>query len=267
MTIDDARLLIQKNISLGFVDARTHEHTCREVVTYYQEHPGEQNVINQALAEVIGEYDWISASGEQLENAAYLAVNLESVETLQNLVMSVINLGKPTEEFVTVAIAAIRRFPGNGKIRDLFFPVLFQWLRFEPISHLAFEALCEFAPDDVGAYFAVLSYYHRNNPDVIQKALTHLYYRGGNTDQGASNVDSVIESFTALVDSIKTHPFLPDNFKRDVEENIRTKVIEESRQEFSPPYQSNIIPFEEIKKCQIAQNVIMKSGSIWGDAA
>ncbi|MBC8230078.1 hypothetical protein H8E77_11075 [bacterium] len=263
MTIDDARLLIQKNISLGFVDSRIHEHTCREVVTYYQEHPGEQNVINQALAEVIGEYDWISASGEQLENAAYLAVNLESVETLQNLVMSVVNLGEPTEEFVTIAIAAIRSFPGNGKIRDLFFPALFQWLRFEPISHLAFEALCEFTPDDVGAYFAVLSYYHRNNPDVIQKALTHLYYRGGNTDQGASNVDSVIESFTALLDSIKTHPFLPDTFKREVVDAIRTKVTEDLPEQVSQPIVFVRISQEMVARCRKTQDVITKHG-LWG---
>ena len=175
MTIDDARQLIQKNISSGFVDPRTHEHTCREVATYYQEHQEEQKVIRQALVEVTGEYEWASASAEQLENAAYLVVNLESVEALQNLVTSVINLDEPSSDFASLVIAAIRSFPGNGTVRDLFLPTLFRWLKSEPIAHLAFEALCELAPDDAGAYFSALSHYHRSNPDVIQKALTQLW--------------------------------------------------------------------------------------------
>ena len=233
MTIDDARQLIQKNISSGFVDPRTHEHTCREVVTYYREHPEEQDAIRQALVEVISEYEWASASAEQLENAAYIAVNLESPEALQNLVTSAVNLDESSGDFATVAIAAIRSFPGNGTVRDLFFSALFRWLKSESVAHLAFEALCELAPDDAGAYFSALSHYHRGKPDVIQKALTHLYYREGKTDQGASDVCSVLESFTALVDSIKMHPFFPDTFKREVGEDIRTKVTEESRTEVS----------------------------------
>ena len=225
MTIDEARQLIQKNISSGFVDPRTHEHTCREVVTYYQEHSEEQGVIRQALVEVISEYEWTSASAEQLENAAYIAVNLESVEALQKLVTSVSNLYEPTGDLATVAIAAIRSFPANGKVRDLFFPALFRWLRTESIAHLAFEALCELSPDDAGAYLSALSHYHRGKPNIIQKALTHLYYRGGDTDQGASDVYSVVESCAALVDSIKTHPFFPDTFKRDVEKDIHAKIL------------------------------------------
>jgi hypothetical protein len=125
---------------------------------HYQEHPEEQDVIKQALVEVISEYEWASASAEQLENAAYITVNLESVEALQKLVTSVSNLDESTGDFATVAIAAIRSFPGKGKIRDLFFPALFRWLRSEAVSHLAFETLCELAPDDAGAYLSALSH-------------------------------------------------------------------------------------------------------------
>jgi len=225
MTIDDARQLIQKNISSGFVDPRTHEHTCRKVVTYYQEHTEEQDVIRQALVEVISEYEWVSVSAEQLENAAYITVNLESAEALQNLVTNVVNLDEPSDNLATIAIAAIRSFPGNGAVRDLFFPALFRWLRSESVAHLAFEALCELSPDDAGAYLSALSHYHRSKPDVIQKALTHLYYRGGDTVQGASDVRSVVENFAVLVDSIKMHPFFPDTFKRDIEKEIRVKTL------------------------------------------
>ncbi len=262
MTIDDARQLIQQNISSGFVDPRTHEQTCRKVVTNYQEHPEEQDVIGQALVEVVSEYDWAAASAEQLENAAYLAVNLESLEVLQSIVMSVANLDEPSDDFVTVAIAAIRSFPGNGTVRSLFFPALFRWLRCESVAHLAFEALCELTPDDAGAYFSALSHYHRGNPDVIQKALTHLYYRGGDTDRGTSDVRSVVESFTALVDSIKIHPFLPDTFKSDVEDAIR-KAAEKLSQKVSPPIVFVRISQETMVKCRKARDVIAEHG-MWG---
>ena len=263
MTIDDARQLIQKNISSGFVDPRTHEHTCRGVVTYYQEHPEEQGIIRQALVEVISEYDWSSASAEQLENAAYLAVNLESAEALQNLVTSVVNLDEPSGEFATVAIAAIRSFLSNGTVRDLFLSVLFRWLKSESIAHLAFEALCELAPDDAGAYFSALSHYHRNKPEVIQKALTHLYYREGDTDQGASDVYSVVEGFTALLDSIKMHPFLPDTFKSGVRDAISTRAAEELPEEVSQPIVFVRISQETIVRCRKTQDVITKHG-LWG---
>ncbi|MBI4639594.1 MAG: hypothetical protein HY731_02805 [Candidatus Tectomicrobia bacterium] len=225
MTINDAQYWIEKQISMGFVDPRTHDPTCREVVVYYHEHPYEQDIIKQALVAVISEYEWGSASLEQLENAAYIAVNLESTEALQNLVTSVVKLGDPSGDFVTVAIAAIRSFPANGTVRDLFLPVLFQWLKSESSAHLAFEALCELSPDDIGAYLFVVSHYHHHSkPDVIQKALTHLYYRQGDTDRGASDVWSIIESFIVLIDSIKMHPFLPDIFKRSIGKATQSKI-------------------------------------------
>lgn len=263
MTIDDARQLIQKNISSGFVDPRTHEHTCRGVVTYYQEHPEEQDIIRQALVEVISEYKWASASAEQLENAAYIAVNLESAEALQNLVTRVVNLDEFSDDFATIAIAAIRSFLGNGTVRDLFLSALFRWLKSESVAHLAFEALCELAPDDAGAYLSALPHYHRNKPEVIQKALTHLYYREGDTDQGASDVYSVVEGFTALLDSIKMHPFLPDTFKSEVGDVISTRAAEELSKQVSQSILLFMISQETIARCHKTQDVIMKQGT-WG---
>lgn len=258
MTIDDTRQWVQKHISTGFVDPRTHEHTCREVVTYYQEHPGDQAVIRQALVEVIGEYRW--ASPEQLENAAYLAVNLESSEALQRLVVSVANLDDASGDLATVAIAAIRSFPGNGVVRDLFLPFLFRWLRLESTAHLAFETLCDLTPDDAGAYLAAVAYYHRARPEVIRKALTHLYYREGDTKQGMSVVSSVVESLASLVNSIQVHPFLPDPFKDDVRDTILSK---EGRRVDAPQIVFVAISEEKRSSCRAAQASIKRSGSLW----
>lgn len=233
MTPNDARQWIQKHISLGFVDPRTYEHTCREVVTYYHDHLEEQDIIRQALVEVITEDKWASASLEQVENAAYIAVNLESTQALQDLVTGVLNLEDPSGELATVVIAAIRSFPGNSAVHNLFLPVLFQWLKSESTAHLAFEALCDLMPADAGAYLSVVSYYHRNNPDIIQKALTHLYYRNGDTDQGASDVLSVVGGFTALIDSIKRHPFIPEVFKRKVTVPSLRPTLKKHRQKKS----------------------------------
>ena len=265
MTLDDARQWIQQHISTGFVDPRTYEHTCHEVVTYYREHQEEQDVIRQALLEVTGRYEWTSASPEQLENAAYIAVNLESIKALQNLVTDVAKLDDPSGELATVAIAAIRSFPGNGRVRDLFLPALFRWLRSESTAHLAFEALCDLTPDDASAYVSVIAHYHRNKPEIIQKALTHLYYREGDTDKGASDVRSVVESFTTLIDAIKRHPFLPDAFKYEVGETIRTRAAEEFQEEDSHPMEFTISQATR-KKSRETQSLIKDYGS-WGARA
>ena len=101
-------------------------------------------------------------------------------------------------------------------MHDRFLPILFRWLKVEPVAHLAYETLCDLSPDDAGAYFAVLAHYYCDNSSILQKALTHLYFRDGDTKAGASAVWSVTESSTTLVEAIKTHPFLPDTFKDKV---------------------------------------------------
>lgn len=240
MTQDEARHWLQQQIATGFVNPRTYEHSCREVVVYYQANLEEQHLIAQALAEVIGEYEW--ATFEQIESAAYLVVNLESLEALQKLVASVGNLSDPSGEFATAAIAAIRSFPGNGAIRDLFLAPLFRWLKVESVAHLAFEALCDLTPSDMGGYFSAFLYYHRGNPQVLQKALTHLYFYKGDTNQGAILVSSVVASFPSLLDAIKSHPFLPDTFKDTVGTGLVPATGKRIPRETSRPA-SKLLPF------------------------
>ena len=174
MTPDTTQAWIEKHIAMGTVDARTHERSCREVVLYCQEHPTARQIIEEALVAVIGESKW--ATAEQLENAAYLVVNLESGEALQRLIDSVSKRDDPTGALATQVIAAIRSFPGNDGAHDRFLPALFRWLKIERVAHLAYETLCDLAPEDAGAYFAALAHFHHNAPAVLEKALTHLYF-------------------------------------------------------------------------------------------
>ena len=113
-------------------------------------------------------------------------------------------------------IAAIRSFPGDDAAHDRLLPALFRWLKVKPVAHLAYETLCDLSPKDAGAYFAALAHYYRDNSSILHQALTHLYFRNGDTKAGASAVRSVTESSPMLVEVVKTHPFLPDTFKAKI---------------------------------------------------
>ncbi len=214
MTPDTAQAWIQKHIAMGTVAPRTHERSCREVVVHYQGHPAARQIIEAALVAVIGESEWITA--EQFENAAYLAVNLASVEALQQLVTGIAQRDDPSGDFATVGIAAIRSFPGDDPAHDRFLPALFHWLKVEPVAHLAYETLCDLSPEDAGAYLAALAHFHHGAPAVLEKALTHLYFRGGDTVQGAADVRALVEGFATLRQAISSHPFIPGDVKQEL---------------------------------------------------
>ncbi len=261
MTPDTAQAWIQKHIAMGTVAPRTHERSCREVVVYYQGHPAARQIIEAALVAVIGESEWITA--EQLENAAYLAVNLESVGAIQQLVTGVTQRDDPSGDLATVGIAAIRSFPGNDAIRDRFLPALFRWLKVEPVAHLAYETLCDLSPDDAGAYFAVLAHYYCDNSSILQKALTHLYFRGGDTVQGAADVRAVVEGFATLTQAISNHPFIPSDIKQEMAR------IGEVRPRTSPQPEPVILqnlPLQKRSSCLRAGKVLRSHGS-WGQSA
>ena len=260
MTPDTAQAWIQKHIAMGTVDPRTPERSCREVVLYCQEHPVARQIIEEALVAVIGESKW--ATAEQFENAAYLAVNLESVGAIQQLVTGVAQRDDPSGEFATVGIAAIRSFPGNGAVHDRFLPALFRWLKVEPVAHLAYETLCDLTPEDAGAYFAVLAHYYCDNSSILQKALTHLYFRNGETEAGASAVRSVLESSTTLVEAIKTHPFLPATFKEMMTGSNQAKVAVHRHEEACTTSFNLLTPRKRLE-CHQAQTMIGKHGSLW----
>ena len=224
MTFDEAQQLIQKNIETGFVDSRTHEHSCSKLVAYFNGHAEDQNVLKQALVQAVDAGKWVTP--EQVENAAYLIVNLGSSDALQKLIAKASALESISGDLVAVVIAAIRSFPEEEIDKDLFLPFLLRWLRVESVASLAFEALSDIVPHEAGAYLAALACYHRDRPEVIRKALTHLYYRGGDTRQGMKSVSSVAESFAVLVRTIQEHPFLPEDFKHDVSQVV---LIHENR--------------------------------------
>lgn len=225
MTRDEARSWLEQHISTGFTDPRTLETSCREVVEYYKEHPDEQDLIAEALTEVMAQREWDST--EQIENGTYLAANLESVDALQTLVSALSELDDPTGEKITLAIAAIRSLPENGTVRDVFSPFLFRWLRCESVANLAFEALCDLEPEHSLAFFLALSHYHRTRPSLIESSLTHVYYQSGDISQGQSRVFALLETMTTLVSSVQSHPFLPDSLKQVIVGAVRTAVSEE----------------------------------------
>ena len=214
MRSGEARRWLRQHIATGYVDTRNHEHSAREVVTYHTEHPEERDALAESLALVIADFDWTTA--EQIETAAYLVVNLESGEALQRLIDSVGERDDPTGELATQVIAAIRSFPGNGAVRDRFLPILFRWLKVEPVAHLAYETLCDLTPEDAGAYFAVLAHYYCDNSSILQKALTHLYFRGGDTVQGAADVRALVEGFATLTQTVSNHPFIPADVRQEL---------------------------------------------------
>ncbi len=260
MTPDTAQAWIEKHIAMGTVDARTHERSCREVVLYCQEHPAARQIIEEALVAVIGESKW--ATAEQLENAAYLAVNLASVGALQQLVTGIAQRDDPSGDFATVGIAAIRSFPGDDATHDRFLLALFRWLKVAPVAHLAYEALCDLTPEDVGAHFAALAHYHHDNSSILHKALTHLYFRNGDTNAGASAVRSVTEGSPMLVEVIKTHPFLPDTFKAKVADSTHAEVAGPRHKE-SLTTIFDLLPLEKLQRCRRTQDMISGHGSLW----
>ena len=217
MKSSEARRWLRQHIATGYIDTRTHEHSAREVVTHHTEHPEEWDALVESLAQVIADFDWTTA--EQVETAAYLVVNLESGAALQRLIDSVDGRHDPTGELATQVIAAIRSFPGNSVMHDRFLPVLFRWLKVAPVAHLAYETLCDLTPEDAGAYFAALAHFHHKAPAVLEKALTHLYFRGGDTVQGTADVRALVEGFATLNQAIGSHPFLPPDVKQELAMN------------------------------------------------
>ena len=103
--------------------------------------------------------------------------------------------------------------------RDRFLPALFRWLKIEPVAHLAYETLCDLTPEDAGAYLAALAHFHHRVPAVLEKALTHLYFRGGDTVQGTADVRALVEGFATLTQAISSHPFLPPDVKQELAMN------------------------------------------------
>ena len=260
MRPDEACWWLRQHIATGHVDTRTHEHSAREVVTYHTKHPEERDTLAESLAQVIADFDWNTA--EQIETAAYLVVNLESGAALQRLIDSVGERDDPTGELATQVIAAIRSFPGNDAAHDRFLPALFRWLKTAPVAHLAYETLCDLSPEDAGAYFASLAHYYRDNSSILHKALTHLYFRNGDTNAGASAVRSVAEGSPMLVEVIKTHPFLPDTFKARVADSTHAEVAGPQDEE-SLTTIFNLLPLEKLRRCRQTQAVISEHGSLW----
>ena len=208
---------IRQEISTGFIDSRTIEHSSRATVREFRRDKKSLACAREALAIVISEHNW--ANFEEIENAAYLAVNLESHAALSKLVERArIPSDKYENELAKVAIAAIRSFPDEEAVRE-FQPALLHWLRRAPVAHSAFEALCDLRPKEAEDYFTALAYYHDGQTDIIQRALSHLYYQGGDTKRGAAAVRSAIASFPSnamLTESIVTHPLLPAAFKQGI---------------------------------------------------
>lgn len=222
-TQEEVRNWLDQHISMGAVDPRTYEHSAHEVLTYHAEHPEEQDFIRQALVEVIRRFQW--RSPQQMENAAYLAVNLESAEALDALIKAAGKLSDPNGEYATEAIAASRSFPDENTAREISLPSLFRWLKSEAVAHLAFETLTELTPEDAGAYLSALSYYHQENQKIVENALTHLYYRNGNAEQGDVEVKSVIQGFTRLIGTVSTHPLLPKTFKKEISSSVKVQPL------------------------------------------
>lgn len=258
MNFDDAQQLIQQNIATGFVDPRTHEHSCGKLVAYFKKHAEDRNVLKQALAKAVDEGKWVTP--EQLENVAYLIVNLGSDEALRQLVAKASALESISGDFIAVVIATIRSFPEEEIDKTLFLPSLLRWFRVESVASLAFEALSDLVPHEAGAYLAALACYHRNRPDVIRKALTHLYYRGGDTRQGMEAVSTVVEGFESLTTTIQGHPFLPDAFKSDVRDILKQ---DEPAQTSAPHFVFVALSPEKRMRCQTAQETIRKNQSLW----
>ena len=234
MTQDEARDLLKRHISSGWVDPRTLEHSCREVVVRLSEHPDEREVMRSALVEVIAGYEWQSATVEQFENAAYLAVNLSSGDAIQHLVSRALALDDPSGRYATLAVAAIRSAPADYP-RDAFLPVLFRLLKSTRVAHLAFEALCEMHAEDSGAYLLLLSHYHRANLEMIQRGITHVYYKGGDTNAGAAALKSAVESADLLRTAVAANPFIPSAGKEcpdptadAIGEVLKTKTVRSS---------------------------------------
>ena len=218
MRSSEARRWLRQHIATGYIDTRNHEHSAREVVTYHTAHPEERDALAESLVLVIADFDWTTA--EQVETAAYIVVNLESGAALQRLIdNSVSKRDDPTGALATQVIAAIRSFPGNSAMHDRFLPALFRWLKVAPVAHLAYETLCDLTPEDAGAYFAALAHFHHNSPVVLEKALTHLYFRDGDTIQGTADVRALVNGFATLNQAIGSHPFLPPEVKQELAMN------------------------------------------------
>lgn len=214
MRSDAARRWLRQHIATGHVDTRTHEHSASEVVTYHTAYPEERDTLAESLAQVIADFDWTTA--EQVETAAYLVVNLKSEAALQRLIDSVSKRDDPTGALATQVIAAIRSFPGDDGAHDRFLPALFRWLKVEPVAHLAYETLCDITPEDAGAYFAALAHFHHKASAVLEKALTHLYFRGGDTVRRTADVRVLVNGFATLNQAISSHPFLPPDVKQEL---------------------------------------------------
>lgn len=217
MNLSIARNKIRREISSGFIDPRTIKHSSGALVRTFRRNQESLTRASKALAAEISEYDWTRF--EQIENAAYLAVNLESLEALRKLVeRALVPDAHLADELVMVAIAALRSFPDEEAMHE-FCPTLLHWLRHAPVADHAFEALCDLQPEEAEDYFTALAYYHDGQIEIIQRALSHLYYLGGDMERGAVAVRSAVAGFpdrTPLLEAIAAHPFLPASFRQDL---------------------------------------------------
>ncbi len=258
MRPDEACRWLRQHIATGHVDTRTHEHSAREVVTYCTKHPEKRDALAESLALVIADFDWITA--EQVEAAAYLVVNLESSAALQHLIDSVGERDDSTGALATQVIAAIRSSPDIDAAHDRFLPALFRWLKVAPIAHLAYETLCDLSPEDAGAYFAILAHFHHSDPVVLEKALTHLYFRGGDTVQGTADVRALVEGFATLTQAVSNHSFIPGDVRQEL---ARTDAALRPTSIQPEPIILQNLPPKKRSSCRRAGEVLRARGS-WG---
>ena len=239
MKKNEVRQKIQGQIISGFFDPHTFEHSGHDIVTFYREDSGEQATIRATLESVVRDITrWDSP--EQLENAFYFSVNLQSVEALQKLVEAAGEEKDYEKKYANLAIAAIRTFPYKNADYISFIDPLRSWLRSETASPSAFEALSDISPDSVTDYAYMAFHYHSHKPEILQKILTHLYFHENNPDKGLSLLLALlrlteskinfsgasenhplstllIESQTALQEAIRVHPLLPSEVKETLQ--------------------------------------------------
>lgn len=267
MTPDEITAWVRSCITTGFVDPRTHEHSCREVVTYCREHPEDGAEFGSALSGIVSRYEWDSP--EQFENAAYLTVNLGNFAALKTLIertsVAADSSRGASAPFITLAIAAIRSFPDERKIARDFLPELLNWLGDSAVAQLAFETLCDLSPQLSGLYLSMLAHNQSSAPEVLKNALTHLYFRGGNTEQGGRELRSAFDGLVALHKAVGAHPLIPADIKSRLSEIVRTAVGAAAPLAAAQPTKGSFgnLSLGARQKSNDVQKIIRRNGSLW----
>jgi hypothetical protein len=260
MNEKEVRQWIKDKVFMGTFDARTLESPCKEIVIHLRENPDDKAVFTKALSDFIEHEEFVSL--QQIENTAYLVVNIGNRDALEKLISKLRSTEDTDGILGRLAIATIRSFPCTNQKKADYLPILMEWLKREKTATIAYEALCQIYPEDTIAYFLWALSHHTTNERFIQKMLTDIYFDQQQELSGLQALDELNEAWKQLISAIREYPLIPDSAKEEAlqewaaTENIPLAVVSVTA------ISASLEPELRIR-CTRANQIIQERRSLW----